>query len=90
MAFRVTSVIDGDTFDVQPGWRTDGRSGHRVRIASFDAPELHARGGQAARSRLETLIGGKSVELYTKAIDRYGRLVADVRLNRIDITAFLN
>lgn len=67
----------------------DGREGHRVRIANFNAPEIEAPGGQATKSKLEALIGSKSVELLPKATDRYGRLVAEVHLSGLDITAFL-
>ena len=78
--FNVISIIDGDTFDVSPGWRWNGNSGTRVRPTGYNAPELHAYGGQAAKERLERLILGKSVELGSAyRIDR-GRLVCDVYL----------
>lgn len=87
--FLVTSVIDGDTFDVQPSWSANERTGNRVRIAAFNAPEMGTLGGLAAKAALEQLIGGHYVALYTKAIDLYGRLVAEVRLNDVDITLSL-
>lgn len=89
MAFFVQSVIDGDTFIVNPGWMTNGKTGNRVRIANFNAPELDAYGGQAAKQRLEALIGQRYVDLYTQAIDTYGRLVADVHLNGSSIVPYL-
>ena len=79
--FRVTSVIDGDTFDVSPQWQWQGHTGSRVRPTGFDAPEIHASGGLAAKSKLQRLILGKQVELGTAyRVDR-GRLVCDVYLN---------
>lgn len=79
--FRVTAVVDGDTFDVSPRWQWKGQTGNRVRAAGYDAPELHEPGGQAGKTTLERLILGKSVELGTAhRVDR-GRLVADVYLN---------
>lgn len=76
--FTVSSVVDGDTFEVSGGWRWQGQSGTRVRPTGFDAPELSADGGRAAKQRLERLILGQQVELRTAyRIDR-GRLVCDV------------
>jgi len=79
--FTVTSVIDGDTFDVSPDWKWNGQTGSRVRPTGYDAPELHAVGGQAAKDKLSGLILGKKVVLGTAhTIDR-GRLVCDVFFN---------
>lgn len=77
----VTQVIDGDTFDISPGWRWRNQEGSRIRIANYDAPELHAPGGSAAKSGLERLILRQTVSIgdgYT--VDR-GRLVCDVFVN---------
>lgn len=76
--FTVTSIIDGDTFDVSPQWRWNGATGARVRPTGYDAPELHAYGGQAAKDKLSRLIYGQQVEIRTAyKIDR-GRLVCEV------------
>jgi len=77
-AFKVTSIIDGDTFDVSPPWKWNHDTGTRVRPAGNDAPELHAHGGQAAKDKLSKLIYGEQVELRTAyRVDR-GRLVCEV------------
>ncbi len=89
MSFKVTRVIDGDTFNVFPGWRAEGRTGLRVRIAGFDAPEIGALGGEAARRRLESLLLEHEVSLYTKSVDMYGRLIAEVHLNGKDVKEYL-
>ena len=76
--FTVTSIIDGDTFQVTPQWQWTGQTGTRVRPAGYNSPEIHAYGGQAAKDKLSRLIYGKQVELRTAyKIDR-GRLVCDV------------
>ena len=76
--FTVSTIIDGDTFDVSGGWKWDGQSGTRVRPTGFDAPELHASGGQTAKEKLGRLILGEQVELRAShRVDR-GRLVSDV------------
>jgi endonuclease YncB( thermonuclease family) len=77
-AFTVTSIIDGDTFEVSPQWKWNGETGKRVRPTGYNAPELHAFGGQAAKDKLSRLIYGEQVELRTAhKVDR-GRLVCDV------------
>jgi len=76
--FRVTAIIDGDTFEVTPRWKWSGDTGTRVRPTGYDAIELHAYGGQAAKNKLSNLILGNEVNLQTAhKIDR-GRLVCYV------------
>lgn len=77
-AFRVTSILDGDTFTVNPQWQWNSQSGAHVRPTGHDAPKLHEPGGQAAKDKLSRFILGQNVELRTAyRIDR-GRLVCDV------------
>ena len=76
--FTVTTIIDGDTFEVSPQWKWNGQEGSRIRPTGYNAPELYSYGGQAAKDKLSKLILGKQVELRTAyKIDR-GRLVCDV------------
>jgi endonuclease YncB( thermonuclease family) len=90
MAFTVTRVVDGDTFDVNPGWKWDGKEGDRVRIANFDAAEIDEWGGKSATQKLKNLIEGEEVELKKAVnIDR-GRVVCDVYYNGTDIKDQLN
>jgi len=79
--FTVVSIIDGDTFEVSPGWQWKGQSGARVRPTGYDAPELHTQGGASAKNRLSQMLFGQHVELRTAyRVDR-GRLVCDVYFN---------
>ncbi|MBN2777040.1 MAG: thermonuclease family protein [Bacteroidales bacterium] len=89
MSFKVKEVIDGDTFDVTPGWKWDGKNGDRVRIANLDAAELHQPGGQAAKTKLKNLVEGKAVELKNAVNMSYGRIVCDVHYNGKDIKTML-
>lgn len=76
--FTVSSIIDGDTFAVTPNWQWKGESGDRVRPTGYDAPELQAFGGEAAKNELARLILGKQIDLRSAyKVDR-GRLVCDV------------
>lgn len=79
--FTVTTVVDGDTFDVSPSWKWDNETGDRIRPAGYDAPEFPSYAGQAAKDKLVRLVGGKQVDVGNAyKIDR-GRLVCDVFLN---------
>lgn len=79
--FRVNNVVDGDTFDVTPGWEWNGQKGSRVRPVGYDAPEMSEVGGQTAKNKLTALLYGKTVELgEAYRVDR-GRLVCEVYLN---------
>ena len=89
---NVARVIDGDTFEVQGNWtiersQKDGKKyqGSRVRIQNFNAPESGSRAGQLAKQKLERLIGGKQVRLVEAAVDVYGRLVAKVIVDGVDV-----
>lgn len=85
MAFTVEEVIDGDTFDVNPGWTWGESKGDRVRIANFDAAEADEWGGKSATQKLKNLIEGEEVELKNAVnIDR-GRVVCDVYYDGKDI-----
>ena len=74
---KVVQVIDGDTF----------KTAYVIRLADVDAPELDEPGGPAAKRELERLIGGKDITYEEKARDVYGRIVAQVWVNGIDVNA---
>ena len=71
---KVTRVIDGDTF------KTASRK-NPVRLANVHAPEKGERGAAVATKELEKLIGGKTVTIDTVSRDKYGRSVADVKVD---------
>jgi endonuclease YncB( thermonuclease family) len=86
--FKVTEIIDGDTFDVSPQWQWSGQTGTRVRPTGYDAPELHTIGGLTAKDKLYRLINGQQVEIRTAyKIDR-GRLVCDVFFGNRNLADF--
>ncbi len=84
----VTSVIDGDTFDVV----LDGRTGRvRVRVFGIDAPERGEPYSAVARNHARVLLFNQRVTLTGRDVDRYGRLVASVRAGGQDVgTAMLD
>jgi len=86
--FTVTSIIDGDTFEVNPPWKWNGETGTRVRPAGYDAPESHTTKDQKAKDALAKLIFGQQVELRTAyKVDR-GRLVCEVFVGRRNLAEF--
>lgn len=80
---KVTRVIDGDTF------QTSTRK-HSVRLANVNAPEKNQSGGKAATNALKSLIQGKKVQVDTVARDKYGRAVANVKVNSNSVNAAMN
>lgn len=86
--FKVTNIIDGDTFEVTPGWKWNGTTGSRVRPVGYDAPETTERGWQAAKDKLTRLLYGKYVELgEAYRVDR-GRLVCKVLFNGVNLAKY--
>ncbi|MDF0674046.1 MAG: hypothetical protein P0120_06855 [Nitrospira sp.] len=79
--FTVKQIIDGDTFEVNPGWKWQQLTGDRVRPTGYDTPEMNTLAGQMAKGRLAKLILGKQIELGSAyRVDR-DRLVCDVYFN---------
>lgn len=78
---KVKRVLDGDTFVV--GRKVSGSN--KIRLAGYNAPESYQFGGSRTTNRLRGLIGGKTVTITPKA-KSYGRVVADVRLNRRSVS----
>jgi endonuclease YncB( thermonuclease family) len=73
-------VSDGDTFSA----RVDGAL-IRVRIASIDAPEANQDFGAQARLALVSALGAGRIELEIRKYDRYGRTVARVTVDGVDV-----
>ncbi|MBW2321883.1 MAG: thermonuclease family protein [Deltaproteobacteria bacterium] len=78
MSFRVTEVIDGDTFEVSPNWKWNNETGNIVRANGYNTPEEGKPGYQAAKDKLRELILNKDVELIKAVKITYGRLLCDV------------
>lgn len=76
--FKVTSVIDGDTFKVSPNWEWGDETGDTVRAAGYNTPEIDEAGYEAAKNKLKRLIEGEEVELKNAINLTYGRLLCDV------------
>jgi len=77
---KVVGIQDGDTITV-----LDGNEELRIRLAGIDAPEKNQDFGQVSKDNLSNLIFGKEIILQVYKTDRYGRLVAKVLLDSVDI-----
>ena len=78
----VTGVADGDTLYAN----VDGHS-IRIRLAQIDAPEKAQAFGSRSEQSLRELLGKKKVELAWRSLDRYGRPIAQVFVDGLDVTA---
>lgn len=81
MLFKVTKIIDGDTFEVLPNWKWENQEGNVVRPTGYNTPEKGQPGYQEAKDKLTRLILGKDVELKKAIRITYGRLLCDVYFN---------
>jgi len=87
----VTRVLDGDTFHLLPESgipqnvkvHKDGTIS--VRLRGIDAPEKRQPYGQEAKESLKSLIGGKTIKVEVKDIDRYGRIAGYVFVDGINV-----
>lgn len=79
---RVIAVMDGDTVLVQ---REAGLA--KIRLAEIDAPEIAQAFGEASRRSLSGMVLGKQVTVVSQAVDQYGRLVAHISVNGLDVNA---
>ena len=78
---RCVAVVDGDTIKALAA----GNELLRVRLSWVDAPEKSQAFGQRSKQHLSELVFGREVELHTHGLDRYGRTLAVVMLDGVDI-----
>ena len=71
----VTAVTDGDTVKIEYENKTI-----KVRLAGIDTPELKQEFGLEAKKALEEKVLNKKVYIDGYKKDRYGRLIADIKI----------
>ncbi|CAK0771810.1 micrococcal nuclease [Gammaproteobacteria bacterium] len=81
---KVVRVMDGDTLMVQASGRQE-----KVRLVGIDAPEYNQPYGTVARNALMNLLKGRTVRIAPVEHDRYGRLVARIYLDNLDVNVAL-
>jgi endonuclease YncB( thermonuclease family) len=86
LAGRVTQVIDGDSLRLTP----DGSDAAvEVRLLGIDAPEICQAWGLQARQALSEQLLGKPVSLKTNGLDTYGRTLATVHLDTLNVNRWM-
>ncbi|OGS97112.1 MAG: hypothetical protein A3K04_09710 [Gallionellales bacterium RBG_16_56_9] len=77
---KVIAVLDGDTLLVM-------RAGKpvKVRLAEVDAPEKAQPYGTAAQKSLAEMVMGKQIQVASRAVDDYGRMVATVNIDGLNV-----
>jgi micrococcal nuclease len=88
MTYRVTHIVDGDTFEVTPKWEWGGTDGNRVRPIGYDTPERFEENYKEATKKLRDLILGKEVELKGPIKLSYDRLLCKVYFEGRDLTYY--
>ncbi len=74
-------VMDGDSLWFTP----TGQAAIEVRLADMDAPELCQPHGREAKAALAALVLNKPAQLRGVARDRYGRLVARMAVDGVEV-----
>ena len=82
---RVVAVNDGDTLTVL----LPENVSLRVRLTEIDAPESGQPYGNRAKQALSALVFGQEVRLATRGKDRYGRTLARLSCEGLDVNAEL-
>ena len=77
---KVIVVMDGDTVMVL-------RDGHKtkIRLVNIDAPEKDQPFGKQSRDSLLELAGKKQIQIDSRAVDQYGRIVGLISADGLDI-----
>jgi endonuclease YncB( thermonuclease family) len=76
LEMRVVSITDGDTITARDALNTQ----HKVRLAGIDSPEAEQPFGSRSKQHLSQLLQNKAVLIEWSKTDRYGRLIATVRV----------
>jgi endonuclease YncB( thermonuclease family) len=77
---KVIAVLDGDTLLV-----TRGDKPVKLRLAEIDAPEKAQPYGTASQKSLADMVMGKQVQVESRAVDDYGRIVAMVSIAGLNV-----
>ena len=77
---NVLTVMDGDTVFVKTG-----PFKAKLRLVNIDAPEKDQSFGPQSRESLQSLIGGKVIQVESKAVDKFGRTIALIRVEGLNV-----
>ena len=80
---RVVRIADGDTVTMLVA----GNRQVRIRLGEIDAPENSQPYGRRSKALLAVLVFGKVISAQVSDVDRYGRSVARLTSNGLDVNA---
>jgi endonuclease YncB( thermonuclease family) len=90
---KVISVYDGDTVTVAFNTFGLGFFAHNIRLTGIDAPEMRGNTAEEkaaaikARDYLRSIVDGREVAMSVVTTDKYGRLLASLKVGDLDISA---
>jgi endonuclease YncB( thermonuclease family) len=79
---KIIAVLDGDTVLIK---RASGLL--KIRLAEIDAPEKAQTFGSASTQSLSGMVMGKQVKIASQTMDQYGRMVAHLSVDGLDVNA---
>jgi endonuclease YncB( thermonuclease family) len=79
---KIIAVLDGDTVLVRRESELV-----KIRLAEIDAPEKAQTFGETSKRSLSDMVLGKQVKVVSQAVDQYGRLVAHLSVDGLDVNA---
>jgi micrococcal nuclease len=79
---KVIAVLDGDTVLIK---RASGLL--KIRLAEIDAPEKAQAFGETSKRSLSEMVMAKQVRIVSQTIDQYGRMVAHLNVDGLDVNA---
>lgn len=79
---KVIAVLDGDTVLIK---RASGLL--KIRLAEIDAPEKSQTFGETSKRSLSGMVMGKQVKFVSETMDQYGRMVAHLSVDGLDVNA---
>jgi micrococcal nuclease len=85
----VTYVTDGDTLWIRPTNAASNSEPKKIRINGIDAPESCQAYGNESTAALKKFVASKTVSVVSKRFDDYGRDVAQVSINGVDVGSWM-
>jgi micrococcal nuclease len=85
----VTHVTDGDTLRIQPISSNGKSDSRKIRIDGIDAPESCQLYGVKSTAVLKKLLIAKKVSVHSKRFDDYGREVAKITVDNLDVGTWM-
>jgi len=82
---KVIRIIDGDTFEAL----MDRNVTERIRLHGIDCPEPNQPFSNTAKDKLAKLIFSKQVKFLRLGVDHYGRTIAIVLVNSLNVNEAL-